>query len=112
MKGRSGHPHVVGAVWVDADHRLPREEHSASSAAVEQGLIVSPVIPLVLVAEVVQRDTLHGVAKYQDSHGWVLIFSAVPVGWSVPSLPDEISQLAALADKLPLRFPLIPPQSW
>lgn len=97
---------------MDADHRLPRKEDPASSAAVEQCLIVTPIVPLILVTQVVQRNALYGVPKYENSYGWLPIVGAIPVGRSLQSLPDEISQLAALADELPLWCSLLLPYSW
>lgn len=76
----------------------------------EEGLIVPPVVPVVLLTQVVQRYPLHGVTEYKDTYGWLFVVGAVPVSGCPQSVPDKVSQLAAQVDDLPLRFPLLPPQ--
>jgi hypothetical protein len=54
---------------MNTDRRLPGEEDAAPPTAVKEVLVVTPVIPLVLLAEVVQRHALHRVTKDQNPKG-------------------------------------------
>lgn len=107
---RPGHVHVVRTIRMYADHGLPRDENLGPPAAVEEVLVVAPVVPLVLLAEIMQRDALHGVSKYENSHGWTVVFGGVKYRWNAQGVPDDVRQLAACATQLPLRCPFLPPK--